>query len=229
MAQCPACGIPLNDDFGLVECSRCGAGLFIEFDGQVLRREGTSPNPAAVGQADEETPDIGSLSLGPEQSFGSPAEEPPPPPVPGDEIDESDRTELSGPGGGDRTVVTGSVAEDLPLRPAPPMLLAEPAADSEAMAEISSFANSNAAAGRDGSYHYDLFISGIDSSDVRNSIKEVLNDQLFLWDVETLIRSIVNGELRISQVTAIKAAIVVQRMSELPVKVKWVQHALAQS
>lgn len=229
MAQCPACGNLLNDDFGLVDCPSCGAGLFIEFDGQVLKREEGSlqatpvpPDPTelkvtAVAEAGEEPPDIGSFSdeSEPERSFsvnGAADDEPPPPPTADDE-----RTAMSNP----------EIAFDHTVVAAPPMVLAEPAKVPGGMEDLSDFANSDASAGREGAYHYDLYITGIDSSDVRNSVKEVLGDQLFLWDVEPLLRSIVNGEMKIPQVTAIKAALVVQRMSELPVKVKWVQHALA--
>ncbi len=192
MAQCPVCSTELKDDFGLIDCPGCGASLFMEFDGQVLRRDergGEAPPP-----------------IGEPPHYDQPEIEP--------EID-------------DKTYVTGSSGtEAIPFRPAPAMVMPEPSAVSPVLDDLGTYANSSASGSRDGAYHYDLLISGIDSSDVRNSVREVLNDALFLWDVDPLIRSINNGELKLAQVTAIKAALIVQRMSELPVKIKWAQHAL---
>src|SRR4051794_35783086 len=35
MAQCPACGNEINEDFGLIECSQCKAPLIVQLDGSL--------------------------------------------------------------------------------------------------------------------------------------------------------------------------------------------------
>jgi hypothetical protein len=194
LAQCPACGNQLNDDFGLVDCARCGAALFIEFDGSVQRRDEVGGEPANFSPAPDSPPEA--LA----------------------DAEDSD----------DQSMGTGSQGESLPMHPAPPMVMADMQPMSEGMEDLSAFANSNISSGRDGAYNYDLYITGIDTGEVRNAINEILRDQLFLWDAEALLRSIHNGELKLTQITSVKAALMVQRLGELPVRVKWVQHALVE-
>ncbi len=94
------------------------------------------------------------------------------------------------------------------------------------MKDLADYGNSQVSSAREGAYSYDLSIKGIDSADLRTAIKEALTDPLFLWDSEALIREARQGELKISKVTAVKAAIIVQRLKGLPVDIKWVQHGL---
>lgn len=211
MANCPVCGNSLGDDFGLVDCGQCGVGLFIEFDGTVRRREEDSTPPLAQSTPPPLEPSALSDALDSEQSQILDLGEP--------EIPSTER--LVNP-----TEVTGSDVEEVPFELAPPMVMSEEPPSANPLAEITEFGNSSASSSQDGAYHYDLLISGIDSSEIRNAVKEVLSDQFFIWDVEPLLRSILQGELKLSQVSSAKAALVVQRLSGLPVRVKWVQHAL---
>jgi hypothetical protein len=42
------------------------------------------------------------------------------------------------------------------------------------------------------------------------------------------MRAISNGEMKLTQVPSVKAAVLVQRLGELAVRVRWVQHALVE-
>jgi len=226
VAQCPNCGNQLNDDFGLVECARCGAALFLEFDGTVQRRDGvagrTPPPPSSSSPSEGEK-----ISFEASEFLGNPET---------DLLINPDPSEAAMTGAPDEPLEFENVSgphitnsESIPLHAAPPMVLPDPPVAGRGFGDLSEFANSNLSTGRDGAYLYDLYISGIDSSDVRNAVNEILRDQLFLWDAEQLLRTITNGEMKLTQVTSVKASVLVQRLGELAVRVRWVQHALSEA
>ena len=103
------------------------------------------------------------------------------------------------------------------------------ATDSGDLSDIAKFGNSDATSGRDGSLRYNLFVAGIDTSDLRESFREALTDRKLVWDTDSILRSIKNGEVRIPNVPAAKAFIVVSRLRGLPVQVRWEQYAISQT
>ncbi len=121
--------------------------------------------------------------------------------------------------------------EEVALNPAPPVLMGEPEPieAQDLLHDLEEFGNSQIAGGLEGSYFYDVVISGIDSADLRKEVQEALTDRLFLWDAEVLLREVKLGELLIPRMNSVKAAMVVQRLTGLPVKIKWTQHALTQA
>lgn len=202
MAQCPSCQGELPDDFGLIDCSHCAAGLFIEFDGSVRLRESEGslavPPPLEVqNQSAEPVP----------QDYETPVIESPVFVMETEEIKE----------------------EEVAAEGLPPMAVAQAPSSDQVLEDLVAFGNSQESTGREGAYFYDLMISGIDSADLREEVKEALTDPLFLWDVEAMIRTMQLGELVLRQVTSVKAALVVQRLTSLPVQVKWVQHAITEA
>lgn len=214
MAQCPSCHKDMAEDFGLVDCPNCGAGLFIEFDGSVRLRDqsGTvAPVSSATQAAVQEPPEYQSF-VHPDQNFAGTAPSP----------DLSDDAMAEAPISFESDEAN---VEAMPVNPLPDMVLPEPESNDQFMEGLAAFGNSQASNGRDGAYFYDLFISGIDSADLRVEVKEALTDNLFLWDVEALMRKLQLGELQIEHVTSVKAALVVQRLMGLPLKIKWTQHA----
>ena len=202
MAQCPSCQNELPDDFGLVDCSHCSAGLYIEFDGSVRLREqggvGTTPVPISHSAHNQNEDMAEQIRVEPPILLETEPE-------------------------------ASEIIEEVPLNPLPPMILAEPARTDQVLEDLVAFGNSQVSSSRDGAYFYDLVISGIDSADLRLEVKEALTDQLFLWDAEAMIRTMDLGELVLRQMTSVKAALVVQRLMSLPVKLKWTQHAISEA
>jgi hypothetical protein len=215
VAKCPVCSANLKDDFGLIECAQCGAALVVELDGTIKSRDAVSPMSM-------ELPPM-NTSDGPTGMVGG---------VGGGMV--GTKTMVVSPTG----VSLGGMSEVQPDSqfqsegdgaPAPPVLMAELAVAPSGLGELSDFGNSEASAARDGAYSYDVSITGIDSSDVRQAVRELLSDKFFLWDAEVLIRSISDGELSLREISPVKAAVLIQRLNGLPIQVKWVQHALATS
>jgi hypothetical protein len=99
---------------------------------------------------------------------------------------------------------------------------------SEESLNLDQFANSEASRGRDGNLRYSVTISGIDTGELRTRVLEALTDKKFLWDVNALIKSIRAGELTLSDVSAVKAALLVSRLRSFSLDVHWEQHALHQ-
>ncbi len=99
----------------------------------------------------------------------------------------------------------------------------------EDMREVATFGNSDASTAREGGYRFNLLIYGIDSVDIRNDVKDALTDGRFLWDLESLLSQIEQGVLKLNDLSAVKSALIVQRLKTLPVDIKWEQYAIHQS
>ncbi len=110
-------------------------------------------------------------------------------------------------------------------QPAPQFYNAPTTADFK---DVMDFANSDLSQGHDGSLKYHLTISGIDTTDLRNELKEALSDKRFIWDIEAMIRGIRDGILEVDQVSAVKAYILVSRVAHLPIQITWIQQPLNQ-
>ncbi len=237
MANCPACQSALPDDFGLIDCPSCSVGLFVEFDGSVrLREEGAATYSEPEPQI-EQSP-ASSLEANFELNFPE-AQEPLLEPMPGETGPEMEEPRMEHHSSATiaspfsqvlaqpEPLEISRLAEDeIPLNPAPPMNISPSPLATPGVEDLVEYGNSLASAARDGVLHYDLHITGIDTVDIRRAIQEALTDPLFLWDVESLMKSAHLGELKIRQVPSVKAAIVVQRLTSLPVEISWVQHAL---
>lgn len=115
---------------------------------------------------------------------------------------------------------------------APPLPEPSPgpsATGGENMEDIAAFGNSEQSLAREGAYRFTLTVTGIDSAEIKTEVKDALTDGRFLWDIETLIASMEDGVLIINDLSAVKSALVVQRLKILPVEIKWEQHAIHQS
>lgn len=181
----------------------------------------------------EDLPDIGSIiaeELEEEKTVALPPES----------EDEVLENELSENQAGEHEVaesVTRSFLKDLPAsvepdeppfeeeRPAPPA----PKGGTENLADIARFGNSEASSLRDGPLRYNIFISGIDTADVREAFREAITDRKLVWDIEQILRSVRNGEVRLENVTPPKAHMVLSRLRNLPVQVEWEQYAISQT
>lgn len=105
----------------------------------------------------------------------------------------------------------------------------EPSTSEQHFDELQDFANSPLSQGRDGLLRVNLTISGIDTADLRNLIHEALLDKKFLWDVEGMMKQIASGQLKIQDLSSVKAAVLLLRLKNIPVQVSWEQHAIHQA
>jgi hypothetical protein len=182
------------DDFGLIECAKCGAPLIVHMDGRVEH--------SGVQLDGEQTPEQFEFEEQPhefEAADFSAAEE-----APAEEI--------------------SSAVEE-----APPPLPSTNDTASPDLSDIAQFGNSETSSAREGSLRYNLFIAGIDTADVREAFREAITDRKMVWDTEQILRSIKNGEVQLRDISPVKAFILVSRLRELPVRVRWEQYAIAQT
>ena len=94
---------------------------------------------------------------------------------------------------------------------------------------LNEFANSEISQAKDGFLMFRVHISGIDSKEIRESIREAIVDQRFAWDPERIMASISKGALKVDRLSPIKASILVSRLKRLPVQIRWEQYAITQS
>jgi len=127
--------------------------------------------------------------------------------------------------GADATVASYEITDDEPTVYNPPG--ATP--DSPDLSDIARFGNSEDARTSDGSLRYTVFVTGIDTADVREAFREAITDRKLVWDIDQILRSLKNGEVAIENVTPPKAYILITRLRNLPVNVRWEQYAISQT
>ena len=110
-------------------------------------------------------------------------------------------------------------------------LVEEPPAEkvSTDFSDISEYGNSSISGAVEGFLRFNVYISGIDSSEILQFIRESLLDKQFMWDVDELIGSIQNGKLELRDISAVKASIVVNRLKSMSVQIHWEQYAINQA
>jgi hypothetical protein len=217
MANCPVCDAPVKGDFGLIECDQCGAQLLIHVDGRVEY----SGNQTGMSHVEDGLPlDGPAQSSGP--VVGPPAAvdayEEQPDFLPEEDVPQDAEEPAHAP-----QEFEGLSSDEQPQAYKPPGV-----SDSPDLSDIAEFGNSENLAG-DSSLRYNLLISGIDTVDVREALREALTDRKFVWDIEPILRSIRQGEVRIANVTPVKAYILISRLRGLPIQVKWEQYATHQA
>lgn len=93
---------------------------------------------------------------------------------------------------------------------------------------LNEFANSEISAAKDGPLLFRVLISGIDTREIRESIREVLEDPRFAWDSNEIFSKVSKGHLAIDGLSPVKASILITRIKRLPVEIRWEQYAIAQ-
>ncbi len=208
MAQCPKCSAAVSVDFGITTCTSCDAILFVDMNGNVQLEDQQGPVAMGFPPPSQERESSPQEIVAPIVSFPQTASTP---------ADPNFSTELA---------VENATAPDnvIPVDP-PPHILTDPQSKpaSGDLSEIAKFGNSEVSLGKDGPYIYDILIWNIDSREVRERLREALTDRRFAWDVDKLMNSIQQGALRISQINAVKSAVVVNRLKNLPVGISWEQ------
>lgn len=142
------------------------------------------------------------VHLADESALSPPAEEPP--------VEEFDM---------DRILGLGDQPEEAPsadfARPGDPL-------------GTTDYANSEISQAKDGPLIFKILISGIDSKELRQSLRSALEDQRFAWNPQDLMARIAKGVLVIDGVSPVKAVILVNRIKRLPVTVRWEQYEITQ-
>lgn len=236
MAICPLCQNALPDDFGLIECSQCGAPLFVDMDGNV-EHQGAEVVEEPVEEASEPMDAFHSDDFQPVTMDSEPAEPEfvetdNPEEVASEEIDEDAFDEEPAPADPPPTEgFEGFSVEEIENQPEPQMQMMPPSTPngSQDLSDLSQFANSSESGTRDGNLRYTVFIDGIDTADIREGFRDVVSDRRFLWDTDRILRSIKDGQVKIEDVSAVKALLLIHRLRSLPLKVKWEQYAIHQS
>lgn len=225
--KCPKCSTELRDDYGMVTCPSCGAIVFVDMEGvaHVADDEGAespmSMEPAPLEPLVPETPAVLETPMGTAAPEMFPLEPLAPEPLAPEPLDAS-------------APETSEVDMNAFLGYAEPESAAVPMAESMSQNDpndplgISAYANSEISSAKDGPLVVTLIISGIDAKDLRDEIRQALQDSRFGWDAAVLMSSIKGGVLRIDRVSPVKATIVVNRLKHLSVRIRWEQNAITE-
>lgn len=259
MANCPRDGTPIDVDYGMATCPSCGMILFVDMDGEAMigSQASEAPNPEHPA-LDPETPHAqASFDPEPTKIRTSPAEavgavgaveaeiEPrtaedaiAPDPAPEDDP----LAALNPMPMGLEPAPLDSVPE---IDAAPPMEMDQflgyepsPEGGEDPLAPvggpgdplgIADYANSEFSQAKDGPFLFRLIIAGLDSKELREALREAMNDDRFAWDVDGLLQGVSMGELHIRNVSPVKATILINRIKRLPVKIRWEQYPVTQA
>lgn len=199
----------------MITCPSCGAIVFVDMEGMahVASKEPDAP----VGNA---APEVSVADEPP--SWASPEPFAEPGTEPRDESSESQESELEAPRSPESALdMDGFLGYQDSI----------PAADSAQIDTndplgLSAYANSELSGAADGPFVVTVIVSGIDAKDLRDDVRQVLQDPRFGWDAMALIAGIKNGELRLERIAPVKATIVVNRIKHLSVSIRWEQNAI---
>lgn len=107
--------------------------------------------------------------------------------------------------------------------------VSEPApVDSSSFEDVINFSNSSVSTAKDGRILFNVFITGVDTKDIRALVREALEDQRFLWQVDGLMSSIKDGALEMRNLNPVKASVLVNRLKHLPIEISWHQVSITE-
>ncbi|MBL7688358.1 MAG: hypothetical protein JNJ49_10005 [Bdellovibrionaceae bacterium] len=213
--QCPNCSTALKDDYGMITCPSCGAIVFVDMEGMahVASKEPEAPivNAAPEAPVAAEPPSWASP-----EPFAEPAAEL------AHESSVSQESEVEAARPTESALdMDGFLGYQDSI---PPVDSAQ--IDTNDPLGLSAYANSEMSGAADGPFVVTVIVSGIDAKDLRDDIRQVLQDPRFGWDAMALIAGIKNGELRLERIAPVKATIVVNRIKHLSVSIRWEQNAI---
>ena len=245
MPQCPVCQSEISDDFGLIDCPQCKTPLFVQMDGSV-QSMGSGGEVSNAGYEEPAQDNIADVlvdeALLPAEdliSAEAPSEEPMM------ELSEEPVTEDFGQSPSEEVAlepeapVEEALAEEAPVEEAPAESsvddidafldddpIPSPVVPVTPISDMSQLANTTETDAQTGSIRYNIAIAGIDTAEIRKEFRELLSDRRFLFDVDAVLKSIRSGRVRMQNVTAVKAILLIQRLRGLPVNVQWEQHVV---
>ena len=243
MVKCPACGTSIDADFGMTSCPQCAAVFMVEMDGSIQELqpeegefgEGEQPESTFISPpTDDPEPlnedmsfgdaDLSAPALETEEAEAAFYEENP-------EAQIEDSTDMI-VGEGEESPAEEILAEGSEETPAEysenfmddmnttPEQGAEKGEDPLG---VTAFDQSAASLLSDGLYYYDLKVSGLDSSQLRQEVIDALSDPRFDWLPEDLKKHISSGELTLTNLNPIKTVLAVIKLQALDVEVEWTQ------
>lgn len=217
MVECPKCSTKLDADFGMITCPSCNSVVFVEFDGSAKVADSESGTGATRSRAAE-------VSAEPEVGL---------PPPDFSAFDDAFAQELVNPGDISQAQEPSSELFQIETPEPAQVPLDSPMVpvSSEVMSPndplgVSAYANSEHSQGKDGPFLFNLSISGLDSKEIRESLREAMNDSRFSFDANHLLGQIRGGKLLIKNVSPVQASILVNRLKRLPLAITWEQHAI---
>jgi uncharacterized Zn finger protein (UPF0148 family) len=90
--------------------------------------------------------------------------------------------------------------------------------------EISDFGNADTQLS---SLNYDLYVSGIDTSETKFLFQEAIEDSKFAWDSVEIMKSIKGGKVVIHRISPVKAYLLAKRIQFLDIEKVWKQNVLS--
>ncbi len=93
---------------------------------------------------------------------------------------------------------------------------------------VSGYAANELSQAKGGGLLFKLRISGIDSKELREEIRQALKDSRFGWSLSEVMGPdrLRGGVLVIPNLNAVKTSIIVNRIKHLPVEIRWEQYAI---
>ena len=96
----------------------------------------------------------------------------------------------------------------------------------EHLQEVVDFGNSDKSQARHGILYYNLMIEGIDTSEERRALMDILSNRQLMLSVEDLIKEIDDGKLLIESLNPVKASVLVSELEMSGMEVSWTQGAI---
>ncbi len=211
MANCPKCKAELLQDFGLVTCSSCGHVSILDIMGEVQESRHEEPPVSHEPHVNEMIPEAPVIHA-----------EPPP-------LDSAPEAAAHDP-----NFENPFLNFDLNSNPEFSQIETNPQAETQESSQeqsmnLSEYANSEFSQAKEGAFVYTVSISDIDSKEIREFLREAINDSRFGWDVQDIMAQVKLGELVLKNISPVKASILINRIKRLPVKIRWEQYAITQA
>lgn len=90
--------------------------------------------------------------------------------------------------------------------------------------EIESFGNEHTAVA---GISYDLEITGLDTKESQELLREAIDDSRFGWHPDDIVREIRTGTCKLKNLTPVQAFVIARRIQFIDVEMKWKQNVLA--
>lgn len=210
--KCPKCSTELRDDYGMVTCPKCAAIVFVDMEGLA---HVASDAPVAHEDAALTLPDAPAAH----EEFATVDD----PMAPMDFPPLADSVPNEPSSVGDMNAFLGYAAE-----PGEPNEATPSQNDPNDPLGLSAYANSEMSSALNGPLVVTLIISGIDAKDLRDEIRQALQDSRFGWDAAELLSKMTGGVLRIERISPVKATVVINRIKNLSVRIRWEQNAITE-
>lgn len=229
-SQCPQCGQPVSDDFGVIVCPHCQAVLFVDLNGNIQLSDATSAasraeeNNEILEEAAEQEEAVYATNIqppegleltrlpsaSPQEAHFSMGDEPAlalePEPIFAEEDPEVSEEQIQ------------SVPPLPQIQPRVQAILDE--ALMEDTSPVDDFVDQEAISGP---MTYTVTIERIDTKDLRAQLRDVLDDPKFHWSSADLMRRIRQGKITLKNLSPVKASVLISGIKDLPLKISWTQ------